>query len=899
MLLRRLLFLVLLLGLVMPTVSRAQMTGSGGSGVLPQSSCGDSTHALSWNGSGYGCQAITASAAPGGTSGQLQYNNAGALGGTGGGGDCTFTAPSTFTCTKTNGVAFAPSATTDTTNASNITSGTLPAAQLPNPSASTLGGIRSITAAAHNWINAISTSGVPSQTRPLCGDLSDAAASCSTDTTVATNITSGTLPAARLPNPSATTLGGIQSLASTPHQWINSVSTTGVPGATQPAFPDISGNIAVSQMGSGTGASASTFWRGDGSWQAVTASAAGVSGNPQVNSGGAISAVANEIHAGSGTLATAFAACPAGTTACTVVADPGQTYHISSPLSIGSSTKPETLLCDGATISCDDTTGGRDCIDIFEKGAIIGNGEANAAASTGCIITGSASANITSLVTNGNKTNQPGFSLQNVTLSPPGGGTVSKGALWLSSIDGFGRLYNVSVVGGPANSVQVFVDDGAAPGDLWNDIQFYGLTATGSFVSGIQGLKVVSAEGGGKNLAVFGGTIGDQEGKPFQAIVSGSGQITNLSLHEVYFEAGTSSTSDFITDTGVNSLILDDVNFTPNTGSNITNCIKINSGTPGMVKAWGRAAGSACTNTVNNIQSGKTIPNAGDFEYDYDGTNNGGHVFDPAITTGNGGMPAASSLNNLAIDNGTTWVNTSVGGSLCEGATIGDFELCAMDGMSFSGTAPSSSVAGQLRVTDGAGHWVTGGLTSDPTTAVGDIPMASNVGVSPHTFTKLADVAAGSVIESGGVGQAWTTAPHAQNIKVGTIGTVSLTSTGSMTDVLYIPTNETVNKINFVIGSTNACTGTMPIMSIVDCGTTDPSNGNQTAWCSSTTPITSSGSSNISAQIASAVANQQIVNVSWSGTLTLTAGHYYVGRVTGVGTACGNAAFTFDIQSTI
>jgi hypothetical protein len=78
-------------------------------------------------------------------------------------------------------------------NASNITSGTLPAARLPNPTASTLGGIESFASVAHQWINAISTSGVPSATQPACGDLSNAAASCSTDATNASNITSGTL----------------------------------------------------------------------------------------------------------------------------------------------------------------------------------------------------------------------------------------------------------------------------------------------------------------------------------------------------------------------------------------------------------------------------------------------------------------------------------------------------------------------------------------------------------------------------------------------------------------------------------------------------------------------------------------------------------------------------------
>lgn len=45
-------------------------------------------------------------------------------------GDCTNTAMA-FVCTKTNGVSFAPSATTDATNAANISSGTLGVARLP------------------------------------------------------------------------------------------------------------------------------------------------------------------------------------------------------------------------------------------------------------------------------------------------------------------------------------------------------------------------------------------------------------------------------------------------------------------------------------------------------------------------------------------------------------------------------------------------------------------------------------------------------------------------------------------------------------------------------------------------------------------------------------------------
>lgn len=73
-------------------------------------------------------------------------------------------------------------------------------ADLPNPSATTLGGIESAAAVTHEWINSISTAGIPALSQPACGDLSNAAASCSTDTTNASNISTGTLSTLRLPD---------------------------------------------------------------------------------------------------------------------------------------------------------------------------------------------------------------------------------------------------------------------------------------------------------------------------------------------------------------------------------------------------------------------------------------------------------------------------------------------------------------------------------------------------------------------------------------------------------------------------------------------------------------------------------------------------------------------------
>lgn len=111
-------------------------------------------------------------------------------------GDCTMAAPPSIVCTKTNGANFVASATTDTTNASNISSGSLALTRLAlasafiyvgngsnNPAAVAVSGDCTMTSA--GVFTCLKVNGV------------SFVASATTDTTNAGNISSGTLSSAR------------------------------------------------------------------------------------------------------------------------------------------------------------------------------------------------------------------------------------------------------------------------------------------------------------------------------------------------------------------------------------------------------------------------------------------------------------------------------------------------------------------------------------------------------------------------------------------------------------------------------------------------------------------------------------------------------------------------------
>lgn len=106
----------------------------------------------------------------------------------------------------------------------------------------------------------------------------------------ASKITSGTLAAARLPMPTASTIGGVQSIAPVTHQFVTSISTSGVPSLAQPSAADLSdGTLSLS------GTQISNAMRNGG---APTVSSCGTS--PTVGTGS--TDYSGTINVGSGTV---------------------------------------------------------------------------------------------------------------------------------------------------------------------------------------------------------------------------------------------------------------------------------------------------------------------------------------------------------------------------------------------------------------------------------------------------------------------------------------------------------------------------------------------------------------------------------------------------------------------
>jgi hypothetical protein len=81
----------------------------------------------------------------------------------------------------------------------------------------------------------------------------DATQTLTNKSIAASEITSGTLSSSLLPTPTTSALGGIEAINAVSHQWISYIDASGIPHLAQPAFTDISGSVASTQMPALTG----------------------------------------------------------------------------------------------------------------------------------------------------------------------------------------------------------------------------------------------------------------------------------------------------------------------------------------------------------------------------------------------------------------------------------------------------------------------------------------------------------------------------------------------------------------------------------------------------------------------------------------------------------------------
>ncbi len=169
----------------------------------------------------------------------------------------TSTPALTFSLTNAAGDSWYGNAS-GSTGAPSYNTTALPNVLIPVPTLSALGGAEAINAVSHKFITALSTSGIFTQTQPVCGDLSDSGGGCTMSTAAGGDL-SGTLPSPTVAKvngavlPTSANLVGTDStphiVAATGHSVsadISCIATSGIGTAytcsTSPSFSPATGD---------------------------------------------------------------------------------------------------------------------------------------------------------------------------------------------------------------------------------------------------------------------------------------------------------------------------------------------------------------------------------------------------------------------------------------------------------------------------------------------------------------------------------------------------------------------------------------------------------------------------------------------------------------------------------